>query len=150
MSKIVLTGRWMWIWGTWHVAFFAGLVVALLNGPTFGAWYYGILFLVFWPLEVLGGMDRENDKWDPEREVAKTLSQWPQFLAQMAKGDTVFGWRWLAAGFGVLYGVIVGAAVTHLGLVYGFGIAAWLVGCVMGVAIAGSLAAHFGWRGKYG
>ncbi len=148
MSTIHIRGPWAYIWGTWHVAWFAGLGLALWQGPDFAAWYYVALFLSFLPLEAIGLKDLMNDEGD---EIAKQLSQWPQWVAQFAnEGSTGWlGWKLLAASFGLAYGIVVAASVAHLAMPQ-FGDLGLAAGVFMGIAIAGWLMPHFGWREVFG
>jgi len=143
MARINLAGTWLWLWGLWHIAWLAGLVVVLaVFGMDVAYYWFVALYSVFLPLEIVGAID-DRRWWKPGRtsERARTLSQFRQWVAQQGKGSKWLGWKALAGGTGLVDATIVGYLVSRVNPV---------IGVVIGLTVALWLVPHFGWRERVG
>lgn len=139
MSRIVLCGPWAYFWGAWHAA--------RLLGVFWGAWityqfelhaevqlYFLVLYTVFFPAELLGAYRLRFNP--PGVEIAKTLSQTNQWVAQQGRfGQAVAGIS------GALDAALVFMVVSPLNV---------LVALVLSFGLAYRLMAHYAWRSDVG
>lgn len=146
MSEIELRGPWLWVWGAWHVLWVAGILwsgaaYALGLDPTWIYVWFATLYTLFFPLEFLGVRGNFRTQAQDERSIARTLSEFRQFLPTTAgKGPRGVGWRVLGYS-GVIDGAIVGLLIYPI----------WpLVGALVGTIVAIWLSPHFGWRERVG
>jgi len=116
---ISLRGAWMWAWALWIVAFLGWLLWApYFLSPETARLGLKALFTAFAPLEIAGAVDLRNDKG---QEVAKTLSQFSQYVSQMAKPGSAWwqSWKALTTGFVVLISAAAGWAFSDLHVAFG-------------------------------
>lgn len=136
---IYLRGPFLWIWGTWHVLWLAGLVwtaVAVLGGadPFWVALYWASLYTAFLPPEIIGSVlnGRRRDG------VARTLSEFRQFLpVTYGKGPDGLGWKAFGGLSALIDASVVGWLAYHVSP---------LTGAVAAIVTWLTLAPHFGWR----
>jgi len=140
---IHIAGVWLWPWAVWHVAWLAGMFLPLTGWGVDLVTYYTWLYAVFLPMEVVGSIDLQDDHGS---ERAKTLSQWRQYVASMAKDGTKgpLSWKGLAAGSG-LVDALLASLVVHQNLEPLGGWSVVAAGLV-GISLALWLVPHYGWR----
>lgn len=137
MSRIILAGTFLWVWGVWHIAWAAGLLWISWAHPDALRFWFAALYTIFLPIEILGAVEDARAK----DGRARTLSEIRQYLpVTLGKGPDGIGWK--AFGYsGIIDALIVGW------LVYPWN--PWL-GAVVSVLIALWLVPHFGWRERVG
>jgi hypothetical protein len=96
------------------------------------------VLVVFFPLELVGAYDLRNDTG---QEVAKTLSQLMQAIAQTAKPGTAWyrSWNAVPAGFSLLLAWTAYYVIEHP-----------VPGAVAALTVVGLNLFHWLRRGKYG
>lgn len=137
--KITLKGRFLWIWGTWHVLWFVCLFWVPIFRPEWLEVYVRALYTVFLPLEAWGAWEMQNDP--PGTDLGTTLSEFRQFVAQQGKGSDATGWKALAAGTAIGDAVLIWHVFNDVNPLFA---------AVMATVVWLWLAPHFSFREKVG
>jgi hypothetical protein len=137
MSKIRVTGPWAVVWSIWHAAWLFGIFWVPFFWPDGTTWDYRVLYTLFLPLELIGAARAST----PGVEVARTLSQVRQWVAQAGKGPNALGWKALASGTALVDAAIVWYVAKDVHPA---------VGAVLGTVVWLWLSPHFGYRERVG
>lgn len=121
--QISLRGPFLWLWGAWTAALYYGILAFAL------AWWQGYelaahaVFLVwvgaaFLPIEIVGAA--LNARTPGDQEVARTFSQFMQFMAHRTPGHLWWrGWNGFVTANAVIVGFVVGVSTLPLFLALG-------------------------------